>query len=175
MEMETKLAIENRRSIRKFREDRIEEAVLIEGIKYATMAPSAHNRQTWKFKILSKKEKDDIANILEEKTRNIAGHTGPHTAGVMRECPYVIMVFLDGVVERDLDVISVGAAIENMILYFTDLGYGTLWIGNTNIVNEEIKSYLGIDYETISCVGVGVANQSPHARPRKELGDILIK
>jgi len=173
--METRLVMEKRRSIRKYKDKEIDGAILREGIRYATLAPSAHNRQTWRFKILSKKEKDDIANILEEKTRNIAGHTGVHTAGVMRECPNVIMVFLDGVVERDLDVISVGAAVENMILYFTDLGLGTLWIGNTNFVNEEIKEYLGVPYETISCVGVGVANQDPHARPRKDLDDVLIK
>ncbi len=86
------------------------------------------------------------------------------------------MVFYDNdeLGDRDMNIISIGACIENIILYFTDLGLGTLWIGNTNLVNEEIKELFNIKDDTISCIGVGKKMQNPHERPRKDIDDVLI-
>lgn len=174
--MMLKDAIEKRRSIRIYKDDKVSEDILIEGIKYGVLAPSAHNRQPWKFKIVSLEEKNAIADALENKTRDIVGHTGPHTAGIIRSVPQLIMVFIDNSISenRDMDIISIGACIQNMILYYTDRGLGTLWIGNTNHISEEIKDILGVDYETVSCIGVGYANQDPKSRPRKELENVII-
>ena len=168
--------IESRRSIRKFKSIMLDEDTLMKGILAGTKAPSAHNRQPWKFRILSASEKSSIADLLEAKTRDIPGHTGPHTAGIIRDVPHLIMVFIDkSVVEnRDMDIISIGACIENMILEYTDMGLGTIWIGNTNLICEEIKEVLGVPYETVSCVGVGLPDQSPKARPRKDIRDVLV-
>lgn len=176
--MEVKNAILGRRSIRKYSDEVVSLDVLEEGILMATKAPSAHNRQPWKFKILSKEEKDKVANLLYDKTKDIKGHTGPHTASVILECPYLIMIFIDneeGTLEdKEMDMLSIGAAIENMILYFTSMNLGTLWIGNTNLVSKEISEYLKINLRTVSCLGVGIKNQDPHERPRKNFEDILL-
>lgn len=174
--METCDAILKRRSIRMFKDEEINEDILLEGIKMGIKAPSAHNRQPWKFKILSKEEKDKVALLLLNKTKDIPGHTGPHTASIIKEVPNLIMIFYDNdnLGDRDMDIISIGACIENMILYFTDLGLGTLWIGNTNLVNEEIKELLNINLDTVSCLGIGYKNQDPHERPRKDIDDVLI-
>ena len=169
-------AIESRRSIRKYKSIILDEDTLMKGIELSIKAPSAHNRQPWKFKILSASEKDSIADILESKTRDIPGHTGPHTADIIRNVPHLIMVFIDNsVVEnRDMDVISIGACIENMILAYTDMGLGTIWIGNTNLVSNEIKEILNIPYETVSCVGVGHVDQFPKVRPRNDIRDVMV-
>lgn len=110
--------IESRRSIRKYKSIILDEEALMKGILAGIKAPSAHNRQPWRFKILSTSEKSSIADMLEDKTRNIPGHTGPHTAGIIRNVPHLIMVFIDNEVveDRDMDIISIGACIENMIL-----------------------------------------------------------
>ncbi len=174
--METCAAILKRRSIRMFKDEEVNKDILLEGIKMGIKAPSAHNRQPWEFKILSKEEKDKVALLLLNKTKDIPGHTGPHTAAIMQNVPNLIMIFYDNdnLGDRDMDIISIGACIENMILYFTDLGLGTLWIGNTNLINEEIKELLNIDLDTISCLGVGYKDQDPHERPRKDMKDVLI-
>ncbi len=169
-------AILERRSIRKYKDTLVNEEMLMRGIELAIKAPSAHNRQPWKVKILSLEEKDKVADVLYSKTKDIVGHTGPHTAGIIREVPNLIMIFIDNDNNdnRDMDIISIGAFTENLILTYTDMGLGTLWIGNTNIVSDEIKDILGVSYETVSCVGVGYADQEPKARPRKDIEDILI-
>lgn len=174
--MELKETIEIRRSIRKYKDDEISEETLKEAIKYGIMAPSAHNRQPWRVKILTKEEKNKIADMLYQKTKDIKGHTGPHTAGLIKDTPNAILVFMDNKSdeERDLDIISIGAFIENIILYLTNLDLGTLWIGNTNLVKEEINNFLKTNYEPISMVLVGKKDQDPHARPRKDLEEIII-
>jgi nitroreductase len=174
--MELKDVISKRRSIRIFKDDIVDEEVLFEGLKYGVLAPSAHNRQPWKFKIVSTDQKNEIADALDNKTKDIPGHTGPHTANIIRNVPHLIMVFIDNDIKenRDMDVISIGACIQNIILSYTDLGLGTLWIGNTNHIVEEIKEILGVPYETVSCIGVGVADQEPKPRPRKDFKDVII-
>lgn len=168
--------IDARRSIRKFTSEPVDTELLIKGIEAGIKAPSAHNRQPWKFKILSTDEKNMVADLLEEKTKNIEGHTGVHTAGIIRKVPHLIMVFINNQnkEDRDMDILSIGACIENMILKYTELGLGTIWIGNTNLVNQEIKKSLNLPYETVSCIGVGFKNQDPKPRPRKLLGEVVL-
>ena len=50
--------IENRRSIRKYRSDEIDRKLIEEIIYSATLAPSAKNRQPWKFIVYQGEAKD---------------------------------------------------------------------------------------------------------------------
>jgi len=176
VDMEFHTVVESRRSIRKFTQDEIVEQVLIDGIKSAVLAPSAHNRQPWKFKIVTDEEKNRIAAALMEKTKDIEGHTGVHTAGIIKDAAKLVVVFIDNQIceNRDMDILSIGAAIENMILSLTDMGLGSVWIGNTNLISGEIKDILNVEYETVSSIAIGVPDQSPKARPRKDLADVII-
>lgn len=174
--MELKDVISSRRSIRKYKDELIDENIIWDAVKYGIMAPSAHNRQPWKVKLVKGIEKDNIADALNDKTSSIVGHTGPHTAGVIKNVPYLLMVFIDNDIKenRDMDIISIGAFIEHIILYLTEVGLGTLWIANTNYVSEEIKNILNVEYESISCIGIGVKDQEPNPRPRKEFDEIIL-
>ena len=118
--MEVVDVIKNRRSIRVFKDDVVFDDVLIEGIKYGVMAPSAHNRQPWKFKIVSKYEKDYIADLLIAKFKDEPSNTALHTASVIKNAPHMIVVYIDNSIidNRDMDIISIGACIQNMILYY---------------------------------------------------------
>jgi len=48
-------ALETRRSIRHYTGEPIDESKIIEAIKYAMYAPSAHNSRSWRFILTSKK------------------------------------------------------------------------------------------------------------------------
>lgn len=175
--MEFTDVVTNRRSIRKFKPAVVDKKLVKEGILMATKAPSAHNRQPWKFMIVSDEQKNIIANVLEEKTKNIPGHTGGHTANIIREVPCLVAVFIDNQISenRDMDMLSIGAAIQNMILTYTSMGLGTIWIGNTNLINEELKEILDVGFESVSCIGIGEQDQFPHERPRKDISEVIIK
>lgn len=175
--MELVEAIEMRRSIRKYKEDKIDENIILEILKEATHAASGHNRQPWKFKIVSKEEKNEIANALIEKFKDVDGHTALHTADVIREVPSLVVVYLDNNDElfREVDLLSIGGMIDEVLLLSLEKELGTLWIANTNFIKEEIKKITNVNLETVSCIGFGIRNQFPNKRPRKDFSEVIIE
>ena len=174
--MELTDVMEKRRSIRMYKGDKISDDILKKAINYGILAPSAHNRQPWKVRIATTEEKNAISAALYEKTKDIPGHTGPHTADIIKEVPSLLVIFIDNQIKenREHDIISIGAFIEHIILYLTDLGLGTLWVANTDNIKEEIKKICNTELECVSCIGVGEKNQDPKPRPRKDISEIII-
>ena len=178
--MEFKDVIEKRRSIRKFTNDEVDNQLLIELIRLATLAPSAHNRQPWRFMIVKDDKKDMIVSMMNEfydKYKDKVSKTMPFTALVIDESNALIVVFRDGLKEdRYLDTLSIGGAIEHICLGATSMGLGSVWINDIDPVKENIAKYLGYgDLEIVSVVAIGYPNQDPKPRPRKELNDVILK
>ncbi len=71
------------------------------------------------------------------------------------------------------DSLSIGAAIENMILMATGYGLGTLWIANTCFAYNELMDFIGTDSQVTGIVAVGFADEAPAKRPRKPLEEIV--
>lgn len=67
--MQLKEAIENRRSIRKYKCEEVPNELIEELIECARLAPSAKNRQPWEFLIVKNNTKNEIADIMLEKEK----------------------------------------------------------------------------------------------------------
>ncbi len=72
-----------------------------------------------------------------------------------------------------VDIQSIGAAIQNMLLAAQDLGLGSLWICDVFVAYEEFCEWLGEKGEMIAAVSFGYAAESPAARPRKPFNDLV--
>ncbi|MDD2504940.1 MAG: nitroreductase family protein [Bacilli bacterium] len=172
-------AIEKRRSIRKYSNQEVRKSDLKEIIRLATLAPSAHNRQPWKFVILKNKEKQKIVDMINDycATNNDKRYkTANFTASVIENTNTLIIVMKEkNKLWHELDLMGTSAAIQNITLGALNFGLGTLWINHTDCVKEEIEAYLNInDYEMVSAVALGYPLQNPDPRPRKEIEDVLI-
>ncbi|MDO4490841.1 MAG: nitroreductase family protein [Lachnospiraceae bacterium] len=190
-------AIENRRSIRKYKSDEVDTAIIEELIYSATLAPSAKNRQPWKFIVYRGNAKQELVEVMrkgvtEEKITHRsmpqwawAIPDAENTIRIMEEAPCLIAVLNtnqktpfatigneDRIVEI-CDSLSIGAAIENLILRATDMGLGTLWIANTCFAYEELVKYIGTEHQLTGIVAVGYPAEAPGKRPRKKMEDIL--
>ena len=189
--------IENRRSIRKYKPDEIERKLIDEIIYSASLAPSAKNRQPWKFIVYQGKEKDKLVDVMrhginsEKMTHELmpewafAIPDAENTVRIMQEVPCLIAVLNTNqytpfasienekrIVEIS-DSLSIGAAIENMILTATGYGLGTLWIANTCFAYNELIDFIGTDSQLTGIVAVGFADEAPAKRPRKPLEEIV--
>ncbi len=72
--------------------------------------------------------------------------------------PVAILVFVDEVFSKDLPhILSVGAAVQNMLLAATEMGLGTCWIGGVWRYTREIRSLLNIpeNKKLLSAVAMG--------------------
>ena len=180
--------IENRRSIRKYKPDEIERKLIDEIIYSASLAPSAKNRQSWKFIVYQGKEKDKLVDVMrhginsEKMTHELmpewafAIPDAENTVRIMQEAPCLIAVlntnqhtpFASIENEKRIveicDSLSIGAAIENMILTATGYGLGTLWIANTCFAYNELMDFIGTDSQLTGIVAIGFANEVPAKR-----------
>lgn len=165
--------VSSRRSIRKYLDKKVSLDDINKIIEYGILAPSAHNRQPWKVKVVCGDEKNEIASLLMEKSN--LDPSISNTANIIKEVPVLIVVYYDGDnLNRDHDILSIGAFMENMHLKATDLELGSLWIANTDYIKEEISEITGCDLECVSCLGVGYKAQEPKMRPRKSIEEITV-
>ncbi|MBR5683271.1 MAG: nitroreductase family protein [Ruminococcus sp.] len=187
--------IKERRSIRKYISKPVDKKLINEILSAAVLAPSAKNRQPWKFIVYSAGSKDELLNAMEKgliKTKAELSNMPNseyllsdafNTLRIMREAPTVIMVlntngsspFADidtfARITEICDSLSIGAAIENMLLKATELGLGTLWIANTCYAYNELADFIGTTDLLIGAVALGYADEAPAPRPRKSLDE----
>ena len=123
-------AIKKRRSVRNYLDMPVEEEKLIAVLKAGRLAPSAGNRQEWRFVVV--KDQQDRKKIA--KAANEQSFVG--------EAPVVIVACA----ESDGHVMSCGQtsypidvaiALDHISLAAVELGLGTCWIGAFN--EEKVK------------------------------------
>ena len=59
------------------------------------------------------------------------------------------------------DLLSIGAAIQNMLLKATDLGYGTLWLCDIFYAYPQLENFLQTKDAIVSAVCIGKTNEDP--------------
>lgn len=174
--MKLKETIEYRRSIRKYKDMDVSNKLIEDLVDCARLAPSAKNRQPWKFLVIRNITKNQIADIMLEREKILkTKNSVKATAKVIKEAPILILVFKkydDNFIIGDS--LSIGGAIENICLRATDLGLGSLWIRDIVYTQKEIAKLVGYeDMELISAISIGYPDENPKQRPRKELNEVL--
>lgn len=189
-------AIYNRRSIRKFSAEPIPHAIIEQIIDAGRAAPSAKNRQPWKYLVYSGSAKEKLLAVMQEGIERetvtprlpLSGDgimDAKNTLRIMKSAPIVILVLntngkspftelnADERFTEMNDLLSIGASIENMLLKAEELEVGTLWIGNICFAYEELTAYIGLNVELVGAIAFGYKAEKPSMRPRKSMEDIV--
>ena len=156
--MDTLEAIRNRRSIRRYKNEAVPKADLEAIVDAGRLAATGSNRQPWDFVVVT--GKPAIAGLT------VSG-AWIETAGA------VIAVVMDPTSRWWIE--DGAAAIENMLLASTALGYGSCWVEGDALPHEEmIKSLLGIpsDRRVMALIPIGRPAETPQPR-KKALEEVL--
>ena len=147
----------------KYRPDPVPREDLVTILKAGLAAPSGCNKQT-----VSLIAVDDPAQL--ERLRAVidppVGETAPAMISVLSRR---IIAYRD----RCFAVQDYGAAIENMLLAITALGYRSCWyeghITDEDRIGEKMARILGVppEYELVCVLPVGVAESDPASPPKK--------
>lgn len=189
--MDTLEAIAARRSIRKFKSDPIPDEMLHNILTAAIQSPSAKNRQPWRFIVIRGGKRADMVRVMREglaKVETQGENTGSAkwSANIMEQAPVTVFVFnTEGThpwMERTVDqqfyelvnVQSIGAAIQNMLLAAQGQGLGSLWIADILDAYGELCEWLGQDTEMVAAVSFGYPDESPGPRPRKPMDQVVV-
>lgn len=187
--------IEERRSIRKYRDKNIETEKIETILNAALQAPSPKNRQPWRFVVITdqneKKKmvtsmREKIGMLLQEKGKRKDIYASFETLDVIEEAPVFILICYkygtakyhdDGIKwkisAKDLEVIelqAIGAAVENMLLKAEELGLGSLWCADIFYAYDVVAPY-SADI-VVSGVCLGYKNELPLARPRNSISEM---
>jgi nitroreductase len=154
-------AIKNRRSIRKFEGMPVPEELIKKIIEAGQWAPSACNRQDWKFIII------DSQDVKERILRETAAY-------FIGKAPLLILVLYssrtDNLEYKD-HLLSGAMAIQNMQLAAHSLGIGSCCVNNLP-VKSKLRKILNIPhhYDPVSLLCMGFPKFVP--RPLKRKGNI---
>lgn len=198
-------AVAERKSIRRFTGERVAEADLKKMLQAAQLAPSAHNFQPWRFivvkdRVIVKKmvsavhaKIDEVKNHpeLQDKKDRIERYRyyfaffeeapvvlavlGKQEENLVQEAMRVYDRMLARSIQSDSNEQSIAAAIENLLLAATALGYGGCWMTGPLIAVKELEEILKVEapWYLTAVVPVGRPAKIPRARPRKPLEEIV--
>jgi len=156
-------AVKVRRSIRKYRPEPIPKEKLEMILEATRLAPSAANRQPWRFIMV---QEQDRKNALAEAANKQTFLSDAAAIAVAVGDPDVSARWH----EKDTMI-----ALDHMVLAATALGYGTCWIGAFD--EDAVKHLLKIPakMKIIALLPIGISAEKPAPRPRKELSEIFFK
>ena len=154
-------AIEKRRSIRKYKPSAIPKEHLERILEAGRLAPSAGNRQPWRFIVVRSPERKRLLAESSQKQMFLAD------AGA------IVVALADPEDSPKWFKQDVMIALEHMVLASIRLGYGTCWIGAFE--ETQVKQLLGIPKRmtVVALLPIGIPDEKPQPRPRKEFDEIF--
>jgi len=182
--MELMEAIKGRRSIRRYTSKAVDYKTLETILEAARQAPSWANTQCWRFIVVRDSQtRNRLADTAVEVTQSKLNRG----AEAMRVTPIAIVVCAElrkagysieeprGPVtdKGDWYMYDVALAMQNLTLAAHALGLGTVHIGAFDAVKA--AEVLGVPdgFAVVSMTPLGYPDESPKARLRKELAEIV--
>jgi nitroreductase len=200
-----KLLYESRHTIRKFLSDTIPDEDINYIIDSARLAPTGQNYQQWKFIAIRNKNilnemAETVDNCLQKLYPKINDRDVIKKIEAFKfyylffkDAPLVIAVlghptktFLSEILEMnninsnygelvDPDIFSLGAAVQNILLASTALGYGSAWMTGPVRFQNELEKILNIKspYRLVSLIPVGKPGKKHNGPKKKSLDEVL--
>lgn len=174
--MELKDVLENRRSIRKYKNEKVDRALIEQCIESAILAPSWKNSQTARYYVVDNEELLDTfkkeclpefnANNVKDAPVLVVTTFVKDRAGFNRDSSET------NECGQGWGYYDLGIHNMNFVLKATELGLGILIMGIRNA--DKIRSMLSIDDHEIvvAVLGVGYADIAPEMPKRKCVEDI---
>ena len=160
---ETLHTIYERRSVRKFKNNPINKLQIEQVITAGRMAPSAMNKQPWKFYVLTNKEKIKLySSLISNVVKNLHHLTlktsiDKDSDPIFHGAPVVI--FISAPKDNEWSSLDIGMCSQNMMLAARSLGFDSCPIGLAKAIDkttiygelkipgsEEIKLALALGY-----------------------------
>jgi len=191
--------LRSRRSVRKFRPDPIDPALIRSLLEAARWAPSPHNRQPWRFVVLQQADsRQRLAQAMGERLRaeRLADGSNPQAveADVSRSyaritgAPLGVLLCMTleqmdrypdarrSRAERRMAVQGVAMAGQNLLLAAHAAGLGGCWICAPLFAPEVVRQVLELpeDWDPQGLVVLGWPAESPPERERMPLEQVTL-
>ena len=181
--MELSEAIKGRRSVRRFRPDPVPRDVIERILELAQWAPSAMNRQDWRFVVADGEKKEALLKITAtafEDFRPILEKNFPDKPKVIDAskrffetyggAPVIVLAYGGHFPTGKEDTYSVSLVVQNLLLAVHDAGLGAVWADAAAFYKEkEINELMDMEgRKLVTLIPIGYPDETPRATPRQE-------
>jgi nitroreductase len=153
--------ITSRRSIRKYKPERVSQATLERILEAGRLAPSADNEQPWHFIVVTD---------LETKDKLSTGRWN----SFVRDSAFTVIgcAYAGTTHSRKWSTIDTAIALQNMVIAAWSLGVGSCWIGDFE--EAEVKRILAVprDWRIVALISFGYPDEKPSMTSRKPMKEI---
>jgi len=187
-------AAEHRRTVRQFTDAPVADEVISDAIAAAITAPAPHHSTPWRFLVLDRDDarRTPLLDAMRERwaadlaaTGFDEGQIAARTArgDILRSAPVIIVPFIDlaagahdypdaprAAAERDMFLVSGGAAVQNLMVSIAAQGLGSAWIGSTMFCADVVRRVLDLadSCQPLGAVAVGQPIGEPNPRESRD-------
>ncbi len=192
--------LRSRRSVRRFNSEPVKTEILIRILETAIHAPSAHNRQPWRFVVITKAEqKSRLANLMAvDFQRDLTGDNQDAAEIAIRvnrsisrinEAPVIIVLCMDpgemdvyeddrgerAVAEHTMAIQSAAAAGLQLQLAAQAEGLSSVWTCSPLFAGQTVCLVLDLPltWEPQAMFFLGYSNLQPKEKNLKKLEDVV--
>jgi coenzyme F420-0:L-glutamate ligase/coenzyme F420-1:gamma-L-glutamate ligase len=191
-------AVTARRTVREFADDPVPRDVVLRAIEAAVTAPAPHHTKPWRFvlvetpgvrqRLLDAMSEQWVADLRGDGLDEDAIARALRRGDVLRNAPCIVVPCLaaDGMhpypdkrradAEHAMFLLSMGAAVQNLMLALHAEGLGSAWIGSTLFCPDLVADVLDLPprVQPMGAVAVGKPGRRPHTRDRQVVADSLV-
>ena len=184
-------AVLDRRTIRQFSDAAVAKEALDRALAAAVTAPAPHHSTPWRFVIVRERAVKLLDAMLAAWTDDLRhdGFTEDQIArrirrgDVLRRAPLLVVPCLvtaraahdypdarRSAAEREMFVVALGAAVENLLVALAAEGLGSAWVSSTMFCRDVVREVLDLpgDWDPMGTVAVGHPAAPPADRPARD-------
>ncbi len=158
-------AIQERRSIRKYRSDPVPDEILMEILEAARRSPSWANTQVWRFIVVKDRKTNPARAAVVEAPGVICVAAKRGVSGCHKGTPATD--------KGDWFMFDAGIAMEHIVLAAWNFGLGTVHVGSFNAKKAEAVLKIPEGYSITEMAPLGYFDETPRETPRKPLAELL--
>ncbi|WP_432746714.1 coenzyme F420-0:L-glutamate ligase [Streptomyces sp. JH002] len=192
-------AVTQRRTVREFTPDPVDPAAVRRAVAAAITAPAPHHSTPWRFVLLeSADSRTSLLDAMREAwIADLRADGKPEESiakrvkrgDVLRAAPYLVIPCLTTTewahpypdarragAEAEMFTVSMGAAVQNLLVALTAEGLGSAWISSTMFCRDTTRAALDLpaDWSPMGAVAVGHPAGEARPRPPREADDFIV-
>ena len=181
--METLEAIQTRNSVPLLTDPAPTSEEMSEVYKGALRAPDHARLRPWKFIEVRGDSRDKLAKIFIDTATALNSDLSENEISKLQKAPHrapMIIILAANIKEHPKvpeieQIISLGAAAQNILLGIHEIGYSAVWRTGNMAFNPEITKFLGLEenYKIIGYLYVGTSTGKEKPIPELEIQDFL--